>query len=181
LTPEAPLRQTENGLEPAADGWFVLNATDAPWVGRVGLGRACLFESLDEACEFGEFGINIHVLDPGEPNGMYHAEDAQEGFLVLSGECLLIVEGEERRLRQWDYAHFPPGTKHIVVGAGDGPAAVLMVGTRKDPEEIVYPVEPAAQRHGAGVDEETPDPKVAYERFTQRSRGPYRSGDLPAA
>ena len=71
---------------------------------------------------FSQFGIGPHMLMPGQPNGRYHAEAAQEGFLVLSGECIAIVEGEERRMRQWDYLHCPPGTHHITVGAGDGPA-----------------------------------------------------------
>jgi uncharacterized cupin superfamily protein len=175
--PEATLKRTEHGLEPDGEGWFIVNATQAPWVTATGLGRACIFESREH--EFGEFGINIHVLQPGEPNGMYHAENAQEGFLVLSGEVLLLIEGEERPLRQWDFVHFPPGTRHIVVGAGDGPAAVLMVGTRKDPDEILYPVDPVAQRHGAGVDEETPDPKVAYAHVEHRGVEAYRPGDLP--
>ena len=175
--PEAPLKRTERGLEPDGEGWFVLNATEAQWVGATGLGRACTFDSREHP--FGEFGLNIHVLQPGEPNGMYHGENAQEGFLVLSGEVVLIVEGEERRLRQWDYAHFPAWTKHIVVGAGDGPAAVLMVGTRKDPEEIEYPVDPVAQHRGAGVDEATPDPKLAYAHVKERTVDPYRPGDLP--
>ncbi len=178
--PEAKLRQAEHGLEPEGEGWFVVNATEAPWVTASGLGRAVIFESIERR-QFAEWRLNIHVLDPGEPNGMYHAEDAQEGFLVLSGEVLLIVEGEERRLRQWDYAHFPPGTRHIAVGAGDGPAAVLMVGTLKDPEEILYPVDAAAQRHGAGVDKETPEPKEAYAHVKERGVQAYRPGDLSGA
>ena len=176
---EAPLRRGEDGLEPDGEGWFVINATEAPWITASGLGRACTFESNQQ--RFAEFGLNIHVLEPGEPNCMYHGENSQEGFLVLSGECLLIVEGEERRLRQWDYAHFPPWTRHVVVGAGEGPCAVLMVGTRKQPDEVLYPVDPAAQRHGAGVDEETDQGKRAYARVEHRGVEPYRPGDLPGA
>ena len=176
--PEARMRRGEHGLEPQGDGWFVLNAAEAPWVGATGLGRACVFES--QSSRFREYGFNIHRLEPGEPNGMYHAEDAQENFLVLSGECLLIVEGEERRLRQWDFVHFPPGTRHIVVGAGDAPAIVLMTGARKDPERIEYPADPVAQRHGAGVAETTPDPKRAYEGREDFTAA-YRPGDLPGA
>ena len=177
--PEAPLKATEHGLVPDGEGWFVVNATEAPWGTASGFGRDVAFEASREH-EFPEYGINIQVIEPGVPNCLYHEENAQESFLVLSGECLLLVEGEERPLRQWDFVHFPPGTRHVVVGAGDGPCAVLMVGTRKDPDEVLYPVEPVAQRHGAGVDAETPDPKVAYagrEIGTQA----YRSGDLPGA
>jgi uncharacterized cupin superfamily protein len=175
---EAALKQTENGLEPDGEGWFVINATEAPWIGATGLGRAVAFESRRH--RFPEFGLNIHRIEPGEPNCMYHSENAQEAFLVLSGECLLIVEGEERRLRQWDFAHFPPGTRHVVVGAGEEAAIVLMAGTRKDPEEVEYPVEPVAQRHGAGVDSPTSEAKQAYagvDRFVTA----YRPGDLPDA
>lgn len=176
---EAPLKRTEHGLEPEGEGWFVVNATEAPWVTATGLGRACIFESREH--EFSEVGINIHVIEPGEPNCMYHQENAQEGFLVLSGECLLIVEGEERRLRQWDYAHFPPGTRHVVVGAGDATAAVLMIGARKEPDEVLYPADPVARRHGAAVDEDTGDQRRAYAHVEARGVEAYRPGDLPGA
>ena len=67
------------------------------------------------------------MLGPGEPIGMYHWETDQEDFLVLSGEALLIVEGQERPLRQWDFVHCPPKTEHMIVGAGDGPCVVLAI------------------------------------------------------
>jgi uncharacterized cupin superfamily protein len=107
-------------------------------------------------------GIGVHVLQPGEANGKYHHEDDEESFLVLRGECLLIVEGEERRLRQWDVFHCPPGTAHITVGAGDGPCAILMVGTRTAGGTTTYPPNAVAARHGAAVPEETTDSRVAY-------------------
>jgi uncharacterized cupin superfamily protein len=175
---EAPLKRTEHGLEPDGDGWFVVNATEAPWVGAHGLGRAVPFESREH--RFPEFGVNIHRIQPGEPNCMYHSENAQEAYLVLAGECLLLIDGKERPLRQWDFVHLPAGTPHVVVGAGDEAALVLMAGTRKDPDEVLYPVDPVAQRHGAGVDEETPDPKQAYAGRDDYV-SPYRSGDLPGA
>ena len=106
------------------------------------------FEGKD-AARFPEFGINIHVLAPGEPNCMYHGEDVQEDFLVLSGECLLLVEGEERRLRAWDFVHCPAWTEHVFIGAGDGPCAILMVGSRKPDDQVRYPVSELARRHGA--------------------------------
>jgi uncharacterized cupin superfamily protein len=102
------------------------------------------------------------VLWPGETPGKYHAESNQEGFLVLSGECIAVVEGEERRMGQWDYLHCPPGTAHITVGAGDGPCAILMVGTRAPDDTIHYPVEPAAAKYGASVEVATDSPKEAY-------------------
>jgi uncharacterized cupin superfamily protein len=177
---EAPLKRTDDGLVPDGEGWFVLNAAEAPWVGAHGLGRAVPFESRDH--RFGEFGLNIHRIEAGEPNCMYHSENCQEAFLVLAGEALLIVEGEERPLRQWDFVHFPPNTRHVVVGAGEHGALVLMAGTRKPEEEenLLYPAERAAQRHGAGVDEETPDAKQAYAGFDDYVTA-YRPGDLPGA
>jgi len=120
------------------------------------------------------------VLKPGQPNCMYHGEDAQEDFLVLSGECLLPVEGAERRLRAWDFVHWPPWTEHVFVGAGTGPCVVLMVGERRLGSGIRYPVSELARRHGAGVERETDSPKEAYARFAGVRDGPCRDGDLPA-
>jgi uncharacterized cupin superfamily protein len=174
---EAPLGETSMGLVPEGEGWFVVNAREAPWGAVEGLGRYCRFEG---DARFPEFGINIHVLDPGEPNCMYHGEDVQEDFLVLAGECLLLIEGEERRLRQWDFVHCPPWAEHVFVGAGSGPCAILMVGGRRPDIPVRYPAEPVAQAHGAGVDATTEDPDVAYARFGEVEPVRYGEGDLPA-
>ncbi|HLW96374.1 MAG TPA: cupin domain-containing protein, partial [Solirubrobacteraceae bacterium] len=85
----------------------------------------------------------------------------QEDFFVLSGECLLLIEGEERKLKAWDFVHCPPGTDHIFIGAGDGPCVLFMVGARGD-DAIVYPRSELALRHEAGVEVETPSPNDAY-------------------
>lgn len=108
------------------------------------------------------FGLNVHILEPGQPNAKYHAESVQEGFLVLSGECLLLIEGEERRLRAWDYVHCPPGVAHVFVGAGDGPCRILMVGARAAGSTVHYPVHEAAGRFGASAPRETDSPPEAY-------------------
>jgi uncharacterized cupin superfamily protein len=160
------------------EGWFVVNAREAGWERLEGSGRYCTFE---DDVRFEEYGVNIHVLDPGEPNAMYHGENAQEDFLVLSGECVLVIEGEERRLRQWDFVHCPPWTRHVLVGAGEGPCAILMVGTRKAHEELIYPVDPVALAHGAGVEEETADAKVAYAGRPRPVPARYREGDLASS
>jgi uncharacterized cupin superfamily protein len=175
MIPEAGRRKTEHGVLPEGEGWYVLNARDAEWRTQKGLGASVDFEG---DVRFPQYGINIQVLDPGEPNSMYHGEEDQEDFLVLSGECILIVEGEERPLRAWDFVHCPPYTRHVFVGAGDGPCAILMVGGRQG-EALVYPVDETALKHDAGVTEETPDPKVAYARFPAGTTLPYRDGDLP--
>jgi uncharacterized cupin superfamily protein len=158
---EARLDPTDSGLTPATDGWFVVNAADAAWVTSETFGSGCRFENRD-ALPFTELGIGIRVLAPGQSNGYYHAESAQEDFLVLAGECLLLVEGEERHLRAWDFVHCPGGTAHIFVGAGDGPCAILMAGARPDEGSILYPVSEPALRHKAGVETETPSPDEAY-------------------
>jgi uncharacterized cupin superfamily protein len=172
---EAPLRKTPAGLVPEGEGWFVVNVREARWWHTDELGRACVFEG---DASFGELGINIHVLEPGQPNCMYHGEGIQEDFLVLAGECLLLVEGEERRLRAWDFVHCPPWTEHVFVGAGSGPCVILMVGARPD-TGVRYPVAEVALRHGAGVEQETDSAAEAYARFEQGVEGPYREGDLP--
>jgi uncharacterized cupin superfamily protein len=164
VVPEAQLEHDGHGLRPVGEGWFVLNVRDARWFASE-LDTYAQFES-DEV-RFDQVGIGIGILSPGKSNGMYHGEDAQEDFLVLSGECLLIVEGEERRLKAWDFVHCPPWTEHIFVGAGDGPCVVVGVGARRKGRGIVYPVNETALRHGAGVDDETSDPRVAYARFAE--------------
>ena len=170
---EAPLEDTGSGLAPTGAGWFVVNVRDAQWLVSDGgekrpSGSECSFES--GAAEFAELGFRIHVLPPGEPNGLYHSESKQEDFLVLSGECTLIVEGEERTLRQWDFFHSPAGTEHIFVGAGEGPCAILMVGARGDNWTIRYPVNEVAAQHGASVAAETASPAEAYGADFEPSR-----------
>jgi uncharacterized cupin superfamily protein len=161
--PEARLDDSGAGLAPANDGWFVVNVRDAMWLTWDTRGSLCAFESLE--FEFPQLGIGLHVLEPGEPAGLYHSESQQEAFLVLSGECRLLVEGMERLLRPWDFFHSPAETKHIFVGAGDGPCVILMTGTRSEDMEVLYPVSELAARYGASVEEETTDPEQAYARF----------------
>jgi uncharacterized cupin superfamily protein len=179
MVPEARLESTEHGLVPSGDGWFVLNARDARW--RHGGGRPAICDFEGEP-EFPQLGINLNVLGPGEAMSMYHWEADQEDFLVLSGEALLIVEGEERPLRQWDFVHCPPEAKHTIVGAGDGPCVVLAVGARDrstGPGWGGYTVDEAAIRHRAGVEEETNEPRKAYARFGQRQPVEYDDAWLP--
>jgi uncharacterized cupin superfamily protein len=179
MVPEARLDATEHGLVPTGDGWFVLNAREASWWHTEGRSAVCDFEGDPD---FSQLGINLSVLGPGEFMAMYHWEADQEDFLVLAGEALLIVEGEERPLRQWDFVHCPAGTKHVIVGAGDGPSVVLAVGARDQstgPGWGGYTVDEAALRHGASVEEETTDQVQAYARFTKRQPTRYREGWLP--
>ena len=174
--PEAPLRSTKYGLVPEGDGWFVLNARETRWRDYGPLGANCDFEGKRP---FKQLGINLNVLDPGEPMSMYHRENNHEGFLVLAGECLLIAEGEERPLKAWDYFHCPGGTEHTIVGAGRGPSVVLAVGARGGRKGIVYRVADTALKHGAGAEHETRKSAEAYARFPPSRRSQYREGSLP--
>ena len=177
MVPEAPLEPSEGGLVPHGEGWFVVNAKDARWFEHNEFGVWTRFEGDGEA-HFKQLGVNIGVLAPGQPACMYHREDEQEDFLVLSGECLLLVEGEERRLKAWDFFHCAPNTEHVFVGAGNGPCAILAVGTRTD-GDTVYPVSELARKYGAGVEEETPEPQSAYAKFNPPVETAYREGWLP--
>jgi len=179
MVSESQLERTEHGLVPNSEGWFVLNAREACWRPSEGRGAYCTFEGEPE---FSQLGIHLVSLTPGEPMAMYHWEADQEDFLVLSGEALLIVEGEERALAQWDFVHCPAGTKHVIVGAGDTPCLVLAVGARDrstGEDWGGYTVDEAALRHGAGVEQETTDPEEAYARFPERESVRYREGWLP--
>jgi uncharacterized cupin superfamily protein len=140
--------------------WFVVNVADAPAARHDRGGSFVRFESPED--RFPETGINIRVLQPGEPNAKYHSESVQEDFLVLAGECLAILDGEERRLRAWDFVHCPPGTDHVFVGAGEGPCAILMVGARREGKTLHYPANELAARHGASAPRTTSSPDEAY-------------------
>ncbi len=171
---EASFEETPYGRWISSDGWFVLNIGDAAAVRNEEKGGiAYAIEPREHM--FDGVGVNFRVLRPGEPNAYYHSENTQEGFLVVAGECTLIVEEEERQLRQWDYFHCPPGTRHVLVGAGDGPCAILMVGDRVPDEVISYPVSEVAARHGASVAKETSSPEEAYADWP----GDYRPERIP--
>jgi len=179
MVPEARLESTEHGQVPQDEGWFVLNARDAVWRPSDGRGAYGIFEGEPE---FSQIGIHLVTLPPGEPMSMYHWEADQEDFLVLSGEALLIIEGEERPLGAWDFVHCPAGAKHTILGAGEGNCLVLAVGARDKstgPDWGAYTVDEAAIRHGAGVEQETTKPDEAYARFPPRRPARYREGWLP--
>ncbi len=75
MVPEARLDETEFGLRPVGEGWCVVNATAAAWRKNERFGLFCDFEG-DQA--FDQFGINIHILESGQPSCYYHREDQQE-------------------------------------------------------------------------------------------------------
>lgn len=178
--PEAPVEPTEHGLVCKGDGWFVVNAREMRWYESEGWGK---FSNFGGDTVFEQLGFGITVLGPGQPLSMYHWESDQEDFLVLSGAATLIVEGQERPLRQWDFVHCPPYTEHTIVG---GPCVVLGVGSRERHTEIgpdgrrrgrgdggAYTVDPTAIKHGAGIEPGTAQ-EEAYARFPPRT--PVRYG-----
>lgn len=143
-----------------ADEWFIRNVADTPAFAEPPFGAEFRFAARE--APFADTGFNITVLQPGEPNGRYHAESGQEDFIVLSGECVCIVHDAEHHMRAWDVFHCPGGTPHIFVGAGDGPCAILMIGAKRDGETIHYPVSEVAAKYGASVSEPTDSPAEAY-------------------
>ena len=155
----------------------MLNARDASWIRRDERGKDTDFE--------GGAGVGLssasasRVVGPGQ-RGVYHGERGQEDFLVVSGECLLVIEGEERPLKAWDFVHCPPWTRHVFVGTGDGPCVIVMVGSRVDGFEVLYPVNEVAAKHDASVLEETSSPDEAYARWGKEERSAYGEGWLPS-
>jgi uncharacterized cupin superfamily protein len=179
VIPEAKLEQTEHGLAPRGEGWFVLGLRDAVWRHADGRGAVCVaLDNFEGERRAEQLGVNPFVLMPGEPMAQYHWEADQEDFLVVSGEAVLIVEGEERPLRAWDFVHCPPETKHVIVGAGSGPCVVLAVGSRQN-DELGFPADAVAKRHGASVAQDTRNGGEAYAALPERKRTAYRDGWLP--
>jgi uncharacterized cupin superfamily protein len=183
MVPEAKLEQTEYGLVPEGDGWYVLNMCDAAWRHVDGRGAVALVaDDFENVRRFEQLGVNPFVIQPGEPMSLYHWETDQEALLVVSGDAVLVVEGEERPLRTWDFVHLPPNTKHAVIGAGSGPCLVIAVGAREhsnEPDSLGFSVDEVAKRHGASVVEDTMDGGVAYGPLPGRELTEYRAGWLP--
>lgn len=176
---EAPIEETATGRNRTGEGWFVLNAGEGRWYQAEGRGARTDFEG---DVEFPQVGVHIFVLGPGEPMGMYHWEADQEGFLVVSGEAILISQGEERPLRAWDFVHCPAGTRHVIVGAGSRPCLVIAIGSRAhdgQPDSLGFPADELAKRYGASVEEDTTDGGAAYASLPPREPTGYREGWLP--
>jgi uncharacterized cupin superfamily protein len=175
MGPEAPFEDTEAGRVAKGDGWYVVNAKDTRWYDAEGRSAFCDFEG---DAEFSQLGINLQVLPPGAPMAMYHWEADEEDFLVVAGEGVLIIEGEERPLKQWDFVHCPPRTSHVIVGAGDNGCVVVAVGGRIDsvdnPDWGGYPVDETARMYGASADKETSVPEEAYANVKRRQPTRYK-------
>lgn len=146
--------------------WFVQNVADTEWWVNDKFGSRTMLVPPGS-----QVGARVHVFEPGKPSTLYHRESEQEGFLVIEGECLLIVEGQEVRLGPWDYFHCPPGTTHSLVGAGEGPCVMVTLGRRGEGGTILYARDETALRHGAGVGQDTDTPAEAYEPFPKWESG----------
>jgi uncharacterized cupin superfamily protein len=189
LSQEARLERAESGLVPVTDGWFILNVRDAAWLSNEAFGRRAVFEGSGPAIRgrpeldgrrFDQIGLQLALLSPGKPSGLYHADSRQEDFLVLSGECIAIVDEEERTLRAWDFLHCPPGTRHVFVGVSAEPCVILMVGARTSEREVVYPRSEAALSRGACVERETSSATEAYAPFPDwQPRRPRKEVEFP--
>jgi uncharacterized cupin superfamily protein len=138
---------------------LVMNLADAPALSHSRRATIIDFESDD--APWADLGVNVQIMQPGQPNCRYHSEPVQEDFLVIAGECIVILDGKERPLKQWDFVHCPAGVEHVFVGAGDGLCAVLMIGSRRK-DEAHYPVNDVAAKYDASVAEATDDPAEAY-------------------
>ena len=189
MVEEAEMEEVGSGLAPVSPGWFVVNVGEAAWLRNDAFGGRCVFESNRRVLSerpgvepqlFADTGFTLAVLEPGKPSGMYHAESGQENFLVLAGECLLLVEEQERQLRAWDFVHCPAGTRHTFVGTGDGPCVIFMIGARGEGGTIVYPFSKTARARNAGVEAETDNPFAAYAPFAHWRLGrPDAWAELP--
>jgi uncharacterized cupin superfamily protein len=179
--PEAKLERTDHGLAPSGEGWYVLNLRDAQWRHAEGRGAVCVVSDDFEGWrrEADQLGVNPFVLAPGDAMSMYHWEADEEAFLVVAGEAVLVVEGQERQLRAWDFFRCPPRTRHVLVGAGSEPCLVLAVGARER-DSIGFPADDVARAHGASVDEDTTDGGSAYASVPSREPTAYRDGWLPS-
>jgi len=184
VIPEAPLEDTGAGLVPAGEGWFVLNARDARWFEWGDARHNLPLTGVDEheaETYFPMLGMALRILEPGAPMSAYHWETEQEAFLVLAGAATLVVEGRQRPLKQWDFVHCPPGTNHVLVGAGDGPCVIVAVSSRrfqKDGPWGFYTADQTAARYGASPPETTQDGALAYRDFPESVPVRYRPGWL---
>jgi uncharacterized cupin superfamily protein len=183
VVPQSKPERTEHGLVAKGDGWFVLNLREAEWRHADGRGAVCVVaDDFEGERRLEQVGVNPFVLRPGEAMSMYHWEADEEGFLVVSGEAVLVVEGEERPLRAWDFVHCPPRTSHVIVGAGSGPCLVMAVGARAHDGQVAslgFPANEVARRYGGSVEADTMDGDVAYSGVPPRMPTAYRDGWLP--
>jgi mannose-6-phosphate isomerase-like protein (cupin superfamily) len=181
---EAEIEETEVGLLPKTQGWFIMSALETRWFDKPGQGHSVSLTGYNEyeaETFFPMLGMSIRVAGPGDATTTYHWETEQEGFLVLSGEGIAIIEGEERPLKQWDFVHCPPGTRHAFAG-GEPPLVLLCASSRqfqKDGPWGYYCFDETAAKYNAASPEDTQDGEIAYARFAEVRKTRYPGGLLP--
>ncbi len=187
MVTEARLERVASGLAPVTPGWFVVNTADAAWTNNDYYGGVCIFESdefvLRGRPDLTEYvkphaSFTIRVVPPGQPGTLYHAESVEENFLVLMGECVFIIEDQERHLRPWDFVHCPPMTGHTLIAKDNGPCVILATGNRRDDLERVYTRSEAALRYDAGTEVDMTEPA---RRGTWEVKRPKHWDELPWA
>jgi uncharacterized cupin superfamily protein len=179
MVSEARLERVASGVAPVTPGWFVVNTAEAAWVSNDYYGGVCIFESDDFVlrgrADLTEYvkpgaGFTIRVVPPGQPSTLYHAESVQEDFLILMGECVLIIEDQERHLRPWDFVHCPPMTSHAFVAKDNGPCVILATGNRRDDLERVCLRSEVALRYHVGTEVDGTEPARRGEWVVERPK-----------
>ena len=69
----------------------------------------------------------------------------------------------------------------VTEGADDPECEAARAYRRVGPDNLVYPVDPVALKHGAGVEEEPASPAGAYGRFPKPEPIPFREEFLPGS
>jgi hypothetical protein len=132
MVPESQLEKTEHGLVSKGEGWFVLNKRDAVWRHVDGRGASASLAPISKASGNSSSSASIRSCSgSGRTDGHVPLEGRSGGLPRGVGEAVLIIEGEERQLRAWDFVHCPPNTKRVIGGAGSGPCFVIAVGARE--------------------------------------------------
>src|ERR1700747_2931043 len=96
---------------------------------------------LGDAVGLTQFGVNLLRLPPGAWSSQRHWHTGGDEFIyVLSGEVVLVTDGEEEVLRAGDAAGFPAGdiNGHCLQNRSSADAQVLEIGTRVPGETAYY-------------------------------------------
>ena len=67
-----------------------------------------------------EISSGITTFQAGTSNTT-HYHNAEEPVIVIEGEGILLINGEENHVRQYDAAFITPGTHHRLINTGEIP------------------------------------------------------------
>ena len=65
-----------------------------------------------------EISSGITTFQAGTSNTT-HYHNAEESVIVIEGEGIIIIDGEENYVRQYDAAFITPGTHHRLINPGN--------------------------------------------------------------